>query len=70
MIFILSILENFYDNIFSLFYWTKTTERNIKRENKNTYNYKIEGCFKSCQKIIVLITFLLKIIHSVPFKKE
>jgi len=47
--------------IFSLFSLDKNNrERKKKRQNKNTCEYEREGCFKSCQKIIVQISFLLK----------
>ena len=33
-------------------------ERERRRENKNTCEYERESCFKSCQKVVVQISFL------------
>lgn len=41
-------------------------ERKKKGENKNTCEYERDGCFKSCQKVDVQISFLLIISIAQP----
>ena len=49
--------------IFVLFLLDKNNrERNKKRENKNACEYEREGYGKSCQKVVLQISFLLEIL--------
>jgi len=54
VIFLQLILNNFGDNYFSVF----VIGQKQWGENKNIYEYEREGCFKSCQKVVVQISFL------------
>ena len=47
--------------IFSSFYWTKTIERERRRERIKTHVSMRDSCFKSCQKIDVQISFLINL---------
>ena len=56
MIFVQLILDNFGDNHFSPLVIGQKQWRDRKKKNKNTCVYNREGCFKSCQKMVVQIS--------------
>jgi len=54
------IRQLWWQPIFSFCDWTKTMERERRRERiKNTCVYERESCLKSCQKVVVQISFII-----------